>query len=142
MDVDQIFPELDMSGDGTIDSSEIYTFLLMWGIKKPSKRFVERVKNKCDANNDGKLTKEEAANIGKVIQEIEDLLSIFDENDEDGDLKMSFEEMRKKAATFYTTHADKYGGGKAMDMLNHWAGDKDKEMTMGEFLDIMFEDRL
>ncbi|XP_019628120.1 PREDICTED: polcalcin Jun o 2-like [Branchiostoma belcheri] len=141
MDVDQIFTQLDKSGDGTIDSSEIATLLEMIQLK-PSEKFVERVKNKCDANSDGKVTKDEAADIAAVFQEMSDLTMLFVEFDEDFSQKMSFEEMRKRASTFYTDNADKYGGGKAMEIMNHWAGDKDKEMTLEEFLEIMFEDRL
>ncbi|XP_078689719.1 putative calcium-binding protein C50C3.5 [Branchiostoma floridae x Branchiostoma belcheri] len=137
---DQVFAEMDKNGNGTLESSEIAAYLNNCGIH-PSEKFVQRVTSKCDANNDGKLTRDEAARIGAVIKEIADLSKIFQEADKDHNSKMSFNEMKKVAYTFYTTHADKYGGGNAMEVLNFWAGDKTKEMTVGDFLDIMFEDR-
>ncbi|XP_019629313.1 PREDICTED: calmodulin-like protein 7 isoform X1 [Branchiostoma belcheri] len=141
MDPNMVFAEMDPNGDGTIESSEIKTFLEQCGIN-PSEKLVQRVKSKCDANNDGKLTKDEAARIGEVVKEIADLSKVFLDHDQDHNFTMSFDEMKKKAYTFYTTHADKYGSGNTMEVLNFWAGDKTKEMTVGDFLDIMFEDRL
>ncbi|CAH1277252.1 Hypp9523 [Branchiostoma lanceolatum] len=100
----------------------------------------QRVRSKADANRDGKLTKEEFCNIAAIFEEIEALKAVFGEMDQDRSGTMSFEEMRKKAVTFYTTHADKYDGKRAMHVMNHYAGDKKKGMKEEEFLDIMFKD--
>ncbi|CAH1267249.1 CALM1 [Branchiostoma lanceolatum] len=130
----------DKNGDGKMDSCEMEAALKELDLN-PSAKFVETAKRKADANGDGKVTEVEFTNIVGVFQEINNLRSIFWENDQDASGTMSFAEMRKKATTFYTTHADKYGDGKAMEVMNHYAGDTDKEMTMDEFLEIMFADR-
>eukprot|EP00058_Branchiostoma_floridae_P023672 XP_002609162.1 hypothetical protein BRAFLDRAFT_126678 [Branchiostoma floridae] len=98
----------------------------------------QKVRRKADANKDQKLTKEELSNILAVFEEIEDLRKIFVENDKDDSGTMSFMEMIKKAGDFYGKHADKYGGGKAKAVMDKYAGDRGKEMTVNEFLDIMF----
>ncbi|XP_078667013.1 uncharacterized protein LOC144908921 [Branchiostoma floridae x Branchiostoma belcheri] len=142
MDFEKVFADLDKSGDGTIDSSELKTFLQLSGLNpNVSDQFVERIKTKCDVNSDGKLTKVEAEKISQVCQEIKGLVELFEEYDKDGSMTMSYKEMRKKAGSFLREQGDKYGGGKVRELLDHWDGDKDKEMTLGEFLEIIFGER-
>ncbi|XP_078601376.1 uncharacterized protein LOC144876236 [Branchiostoma floridae x Branchiostoma japonicum] len=123
--------------DDKMDWSELENALKSVGLN-PSPDLIMEVRRKADANGDQKLTKEELSNILAVFEEIEDLRKIFVENDEDDSGTMSFKEMIKKAGDFYDKHADKYGDGKARAVMNKYAGDRGKEMTVNEFLDIMF----
>ncbi|XP_078584023.1 neo-calmodulin-like [Branchiostoma floridae x Branchiostoma japonicum] len=137
--VSKVFSEYDRNGDDTIDAREIQAALKSLDLN-PSQQFVERVQSKADANGDGKVTKEEFGRVVAIFEEIKELRKVFQENDQDASGGMSFDEMRKKAMTFYTTHADKYGGGRAMQVMNHYAGNKSKQMSVDDFLDIMFKD--
>ncbi|XP_035683021.1 uncharacterized protein LOC118420353 [Branchiostoma floridae] len=123
--------------DDKMDWSELENALKSVGLN-PSPDLIMKVRRKADANKDQKLTKEELSNILAVFEEIEDLRKIFVENDKDDSGTMSFMEMIKKAGDFYGKHADKYGGGKAKAVMDKYAGDRGKEMTVNEFLDIMF----
>ncbi|XP_019621607.1 PREDICTED: probable calcium-binding protein CML15 isoform X1 [Branchiostoma belcheri] len=147
--MDQIFDMYDKNADGTIDASELEAALKMAGISA-SGRFVQMVKERCDANSDGKLTKDEFVKTLQIFQEIAEFIAFFTSADTDGSKTMSFTEMETKAIAFYMTNegtrVDRYvfeaGTRNAQQLRCSWNGDPDKEMKLEEFLDIMYADRL